>query len=195
VKTSGCDGSDYRMGAPNNIAANRAARKWSRKEQVGRILWAVVGPLFRFSPHPFWGWRRRLLRMFGAQIGREVHIHPSVRITIPWNLDVGDWSAIGFDVLVYNLGPIRLGQRVTVSQRAHLCAGTHDFRDPAMPLEKPPIAIHDDVWICADAFVGPGVEIGQGAIVGARAVAVKDVAAWTIVAGNPAREVGKRVLR
>ena len=84
---------------------------------------------------------------------------------------------------------------MTVSQRAHLCAGTHDFRDPAMPLLRPPITIHDDAWICADAFIGPGVEIGSGAVVGARAVVVKGVAAWMIVAGNPAREIGKREIR
>jgi putative colanic acid biosynthesis acetyltransferase WcaF len=136
-----------------------------------------------------------LLRCFGARIGREVRIHPSVRIAIPWNLEVGDWTAIGFDALLYNLGPVRLGQRVTVSQRAHLCAGTHDFRDAAMPLQKPPIAIQDDAWICADAFVGPGVEVGRGAVVGARAVVVEDVAAWAIVAGNPAREIGQRTIR
>jgi len=175
-----------------DISANRRASKWSRKEQIGRVLWAAVQPLFRFSPRPCWGWRRFLLRAFGARIGREVHVDPSVRITIPWNLEVGDWSAIGFDALIYSLGPVRLGQRVTVSQRAHLCAGSHDFRDPAMPLIKPPITIHDDAWICADVFVGPGVEVGAGAVVGARGVVVENVQAWSIVVGNPARSVGVR---
>jgi putative colanic acid biosynthesis acetyltransferase WcaF len=183
------------MSSSTNISANRSARKWTRKEQMGRVLWAAVLPLFQFSPRLCWGWRRFLLRRFGARIGREVQIHPKVRVEIPWNLEVGDWSAIGFDALIYNLGPIRLGQRVTVSQRAHLCAGTHDFRDAALPLLKPPIRIHDDAWICADAFVGPGVEVGPGAVVGARAVVVKDVPAWTIVAGNPAKETGQRVVR
>lgn len=182
------------MAAPIDIAANRDARKWSGKEQLGRVLWAAVQPLFRFSPRPCWGWRRLLLRAFGAKIGRHVHIHPTVRIAIPWNLEVGEWSAIGFDALIYNLGPIRIGQRVTVSQRAHLCAGTHDFRQRAMPLQKPPITVHDDAWICADAFVGPGVAVGEGAVAGARAVVVQDVPAWTIVAGNPARHVGERNL-
>ena len=93
---------------------------------------------------------------------------------------------------LYALGPIRIGDRVTVSQGAHLCAGSHDFRDPTMALTRPPIRIDDDVWVCADAFVGPGVEIGRGAVVGARAVVVRSVAAGTIVAGNPARQVGRR---
>ena len=113
-------------------------------------------------------------------------------IYFPWNLTVGDYAAIGEDALVYNLGPVTLGARVTVSQRAHLCAGTHDYADPAMPLEKPPIAVGAQAWICADAFVGPGVTVGDGAVVGARAVAVKDVPPWTVVAGNPARPVRPR---
>ncbi len=90
--------------------------------------------------------------------------------------------------LSYNLGTITIGQRTTISQRAHLCAGTHDYRDPAMRLLKPPSHIADDAWICAEAFVRPGVTIGEGAVVGARAVAVKDVPAWTVVVGNPAKE-------
>lgn len=177
-----------------DIAANRKARKWSRKEQALRVLWTAVQVFFRFSPKLCWGWRRALLRMFGSRIGRHVQIHPSVRIVIPWNLDIGDWSAIGFDTLIYNLGPVMIGQRVTVSQRAHLCAGTHDHRVPAMPLERPPISIDDDAWICTDAFVGPGVEVGRGAVVGARAVVVKSIRAWRIVAGNPAEEIGERTL-
>jgi putative colanic acid biosynthesis acetyltransferase WcaF len=89
---------------------------------------------------------------------------------------------------------VTIGEKVTISQRAHLCAGTHDHTDPAMPLRKPPIEVGDQAWVCADAFVGPGVAVGEGAVVGARAVAVGDVEAWTIVAGNPARVVGKREL-
>jgi putative colanic acid biosynthesis acetyltransferase WcaF len=175
-----------------DIDQNRAARKWTRKELAGRVLWAACGPLFRFSPRLLWGWRCFLLRLFGAKIGRNVHILPSVRIFIPWNLEIGDWSSVGFDALIYNLGPVRIGEKVTVSQRAHLCAGSHDFRDPAMPLTKPPIDIGDEAWICADAFVGPGVRVGQRAVVAARAVVVKDVEAGMIVGGNPAKEIGKR---
>lgn len=182
------------MTAQLDISANRRTSTWNAKEQFGRLLWAAVQPLFRFSPRPCWGWRRFLLRSFGASIGREVHIDPSVRVAIPWNLEIGDWSAVGYDALIYNLGYVRLGRRVTVSQRAHLCAGTHDFRDPAMPLVKLPITIGDDAWVCADAFLGPGVMVGAGAVVGARAVVVKDVDAWSIVAGNPARTVGTRAL-
>lgn len=97
---------------------------------------------------------------------------------------------MGFDVLLYNLGPLRIGNRTTISQRAHLCGGTHDHRDPTMPLIKSPITIGDDVWVCADAFVGPGVTLGDRSIVAARAVVVKNVVDESIVGGNPATRLG-----
>lgn len=176
-----------------DIARNRADRKWTRSELFGRVLWALARPFFHFSPRVFWGWRLLLLRAFGAQLGRHVRIDPSVRVFLPWNLRIDDWSSIGFDVLVYNLGMVSIGKNVTISQRAHLCAGSHDYRTPSMTLLKPPISISDNVWVCADAFVGPGVSVGAAAIVAARAVVVKNVAAGTIVGGNPATLVGDRI--
>lgn len=167
-------------------------RKWSRWELAGRILWVLAYPLFRFSPRPLWGWRRLLLRCFGAKIGADVNIHPTVAISIPWHLIVGDYAGIGDRVNLYALGDIRIGDAATISQGAHLCAGSHDYRDPRMSLTKPPITIGAGAWICADAFIGPGVVIGRNAIVGARAVVMKDVPEGLIVAGNPARRVGQR---
>ena len=152
----------------------------------------MAGPLFRFSPRLLWGWRTALLRLFGAKIGRHVQIHPSVRIFLPWNLEVGDWSSIGFDALVYNLGRVTIGERVTISQRAHLCAGSHDYRDRAMLLLKPPITIGDGAWICADAFVGPGVNVGEGAVLGACSVVMRSVERNSVMAGNPARRVADK---
>lgn len=175
-----------------DVDCNRRSRKWSRREQAGRVLWALCTPLFVLSPRPLWSWRRMLLRLFGARVGQQVHVYPSVRITIPWNVSIGHGSAVGDRAILYALGPITLGQRVTVSQGAHLCAGTHDWRVPEMPLLKPPITVGDDVWICADAFIGPDVSVGANAIVGARAVVVKDVAAGMIVGGNPARVLRRR---
>jgi putative colanic acid biosynthesis acetyltransferase WcaF len=176
-----------------NISMNRNTRKWTRREQAGRLLWALAYPLFRLSPRPyFWAWRRAILRSFGAKISKDAQIYPTVKIAIPWNLDVGEGAAVGDRAILYSLGPIRVGARTTISQGAHLCAGTHDWRDPAMPLNKLPIEIGADTWICADAFIGPGVTVGEGAIVGARAVVTKDVAPETIMAGNPAREIGRR---
>lgn len=133
-----------------------------------------------------------MLRCFGARIGRNVHVYPSTTIYFPWNLEAGDESAVAEHVFIYNLGRVTLGARATISHRAHLCAGTHDHTKADFPLLRPPITIGSEAWICADAFVGPGVTIGEGAIVGARAVAMKDVRSWSIVIGNPAREAKKR---
>ncbi|MFM7012900.1 MAG: putative colanic acid biosynthesis acetyltransferase [Betaproteobacteria bacterium] len=174
-----------------DVRANRSARKWSRRAQIGRLLWGLAWPLFRFSPRLLWGWRRLLLRLFGAKVGQQAHIYPTVRILIPWHLNLGTGCAVGDRAILYALGPITIGKRTTISQGAHLCAGTHDLRDPARNLLKPPIRIGDDAWICADAFIGPGVTIGRGAVVGARAVVIKDVSEDCIVAGNPARLIRK----
>ena len=130
--------------------------------------------------------------MFGAQVASNVQVYPSVVVKIPWNLEIGEGSAIGASVIIYNLGSVFIGRNVTISQYAHLCAGTHDYRDSSFPLVKTPIRINDGAWICSDAFVGPNVTVGKSAIVGACAVVVKDVAASTIVAGNPARVIKTR---
>ena len=175
-----------------DIESNRLSRKWRTSELFVRALWAVVQPLFRFSPRVCWGWRTSLLRLFGARVGRKVHIYPTVKITIPWNLAIGDHAAIGDRVIIYNLGMLTVGAAVTISQDAHICGGTHEYRKVDMGLVKAPIAIGEGAWICADAFIGPSVIVGEYAIVGARAVAVRNVKPWTIVAGNPAKKIGQR---
>ena len=175
-----------------NIADNRRAQKYSTSEMLRRVLWGVGSLFFRFSPRPCFGWRRMVLRCFGAKIGKHVNTYPSTRIYFPWNLIVGDWSAIGEDALIYNLGSVSLGEKVTVSHRVHLCAGTHDYTRPDLPLLKPPIEIKNQAWVCADAFIGPGVTVGEGAVVGACAVVIRGVEPWTVVAGNPARYIKRR---
>ncbi|RFB04504.1 hypothetical protein [Parvularcula marina] len=175
-----------------DIAANRRAQKWSRQALIGRILWAFVRPVFALSPRPLWGLRNSILRLFGAKIAANVHVYPSVKITIPWNLDIGAETAIGDGAILYALGPITIGQQATISQGAHLCAGTHDYREADMPLIKAPITIGDGAWICADAFIGPGRKIGNRAIVAARGVVVKDIPDSVIVGGNPATFIAPR---
>jgi putative colanic acid biosynthesis acetyltransferase WcaF len=177
-----------------DIAGNRSASNYSRKELVLRVVWNMGELVFRLTPRPLFRARNAILRIFGAKIGRDVHVYPSAHIYFPWNLEIGDWSAIGEHALVYNLGRVVIGKRATVSQGAHLCAGTHDYRKLDLPLLKPPIHVGDDAWVAADAFVGPGVVIGKGAVVGARAVVVKNVPEWTVVAGNPARVIKERRL-
>ena len=170
-----------------NVEGNRRDRKWTPCEQMGRVFWSLAWPLFRFSPRPLWGWRRMILRAFGATVGSEVHVYPTVRIAIPWNLNLGASCAVGDYAILYSLGQITIGDRTTISQGAHLCAGTHDLFDMSRPLLKPPINIGADTWICADAFVGPGVTVGRCAIVGARTVIMRNVPEKATVVGNPAR--------
>lgn len=181
-----------KMEAKLNVSENRSAVKYSRKEMCLRVLWGLGKLLFRFSPRPCFGFRCWLLRIFGAKVGLNVHIYPSALIYYPWLLEIGDDSSIGEWALIYNLGKVTIGARTTISQRVHLCAGTHDYADATMPLVKPPIIVGDEVWICADAFIGPGVTIESRAIVAAASVVVKDVSASTIVGGNPAKYIKTR---
>ncbi len=117
------------------------------------------------------------------------------RVYYPWLLELGDLACLGDDCTVYNLGKITIGTRASISQEAYLCAGTHDYRDISLPLITAPVTIGADVWICARAFIGPGRTVGEGAVVAACAVVVRDVPPWTIVGGNPAKPIGHRELR
>jgi putative colanic acid biosynthesis acetyltransferase WcaF len=177
-----------------DIKANRAARKYSRYELMLRVLWVFGAAVFKCTPRAAFKFRCSLLKLFGATIGTDVHIYSSATIYMPWNLEVGNLSSIGELAYVYNLGKVRIGSRVAISHRAHLCAGTHDYNSPDLPLLKPPITISDQAWICADAFIGPGTVVGEGAVVGARAVVMRDVPAWAVVAGNPAVVIKQRHL-
>jgi putative colanic acid biosynthesis acetyltransferase WcaF len=168
-----------------DVTANRTTRAYDLHESAARVLWALCWPLFRLSPRPLWGWRRLLLRAFGAQIGWQVHSYPTAQITMPWNLHVGDQAAVGDRAIIYALGAIHIGARATVSQYAHLCAGSHDLRRADRALLKTPIYVGDGAWVCADAFVGPGVKIGAGAILGARGVAMRHLPEGATGVGNP----------
>ena len=174
------------------LKAHRQNRNYATNILFRRVLWLAVKLFFRFSPRPFYAFRNRLLRLFGATIGYQVRIYPSADIFYPWNFVAGDWTTIGDRVRIYSLGKIILGKNVLISQGAHLCAGSHDYTQPNLPLETPPITVEEQVWICAEAFVGPGVTIGKGAILAACAVVVKNVSAEEIVGGNPAKLIKYR---
>jgi putative colanic acid biosynthesis acetyltransferase WcaF len=180
---------------PVDHKTNQAARKYPIGVQIRRVAWSAGRWLIRLSPRPCFAWRRFIFRLFGARIGAHVNTYPSTHLYMPWNVEIGDWAALGEDVLVYSLGEVSIGRSVTLSYRAHVCAGTHDLNDPALPLLRPPVSIEDGVWVGTEAFIGPGVRIARGAIVGARAVVVKDVASLDIVGGNPARVIGRRQFR
>lgn len=176
-----------------DIAAARRSRVWSRRELFARALWeGLRGPLFAWTPRPLWGWRRGVLRLFGARIGAGARLHPTVRVAVPWRLSIGEDAAIGDRAILYSLGRIEIGPAATVSQGAHLCAGSHDYARADLPLLRPPIRIGAGAWICADAFIGPGVAVGELAVIGARAVVMKDAPARAVLAGNPARIVKQR---
>lgn len=175
-----------------DLAAHRRNHNYPTSVYVKRVIWGALKPLFRFSPRPMYGFRNWLLRRLGARVGARVITYPQTEIFFPWNLVVGDDSIISWDVKIYNLGPIEIGRHTLISQGVQLCAGTHDFRQPNLPLLTPPIQVGSGVWLCAGAFVGPGVKIGDHAVVGARAIVVRDVQPGDVVAGNPAKVVGKR---
>jgi putative colanic acid biosynthesis acetyltransferase WcaF len=160
-----------------------------------RALWGCVYLLcFRPTPKVLHGWRRLLLRVFGARVGKGAHPYPRARIWAPWNLTMGDHSCLANDVDCYCVAPVVLGESVTVSQYSHLCTATHDYQDPEFRLITKPIAIGARAWVAAGAFIGPGVTVGEGAVVGARSVVVKDVPPWVVVAGQPARFLRARVV-
>lgn len=166
---------------------------FSLSNRLGRVAWGLVYWLaFWPSPRPFHGWRAILLRLFGAHIGKGCHIYPGVRIWAPWNLTCGEGSGVAGGAILYSQGRITLGERVVVSQGAHLCAGTHDFEAPGFPLVTAPITIGNDAWVAAEAFVHPGVHIGEGCVVGARAVVTKDLPPWMVCVGHPARPLRER---
>jgi len=169
----------------------------SLSSKLGRAVWNIVWLLFfRSTPRGvLYGWRRSLLRGFGAKIGKGVNILPSCRIWQPWNLTMGDYSCLSENVDCYSVDKITIGKQVVVSQGAFLCCASHDIESRIMELTYKPITIADNAWVAAEAFVGLGVTIGAGAVVGARAVVTKDVAPWTVVAGNPAKFIKNRVLK
>jgi putative colanic acid biosynthesis acetyltransferase WcaF len=167
----------------------------SVQNKVGRVLWSCTWwLLFRPSPRVAHGWRRFLLRLFGARIGKQAKVDPSCRIWVPWNLEIGDEASVSHHVDCYNLALISIGPHATVSQYAFLCTGTHDISDPHMRLESRPICIESQAWVCAAAFVGPGVLVRTGAVIAARAVQVRDTEPWAVYAGNPARRIKSRTI-
>ena len=137
-----------------DIAENRNHLNYSKWIYIKRILWTFGKFFFRNSPRIAFGYRNTILRLFGAKIGKYVHIYSSTIIWFPWNLEIGDWSAIGEETLIYNLGKVTIGEKATISHRVHVCAGTHDYTDPALPLLRPEIHIGNQTWICANTFIG-----------------------------------------
>jgi len=184
------------VGASSVLQMRPESSPWTFREKLGRAIWMVFGrPVFRMSFHNWYPFRAWLLRLFGAKIGDGVALRPSVSIEVPWMLDIDDEATVGDYAILYSLGRIRIGKRAIISQYAHLCAGTHDYTDHTFRLIRAPVTIGDDVWIGADAFVGPGVSVGRLSVLGARSSTYKDLPPQQVCVGNPARPLKRRDLQ
>lgn len=167
-----------------------------RRHQFLRVLWSVAwGLLARPLPRSVGsGWKRALLRLFGAKVAPTAVVYSTARVYYPPNLTMHDYSCLASRVDCYNVAPVTVGAHATVSQDACLCTASHDISDPHHRLVSAPIVIRDQAWVAAGAFVGMGVTVGQGAVVGARAAVFRSVEPWTVVGGNPAKVIKTRSL-
>ncbi len=179
---------------PAETAADPYLRPaFSLKNRLRRQVWNVCWLLFyRISPRPFHAWRAILLRAFGATLGPNCHFYPGSKVHSPWNLTCADQVTAGDGVEIYNPAPLRLGSHAILSQGAYICGATHDFDDPAFPLLTYVMEIGAYAWVCARASVGPGVNIGEGAVLGLASVTTKNLEPWTVYAGAPAVRVKER---
>lgn len=181
----------------NKIDLSKYENHLGRKHQMIRLVWGIVWPLATwFLPRSMGGgWKRMLLRMFGAKIHPTAVVYSSAKVYYPANLLMEEYTCLASEVDCYNVAPIHIGAQTTVSQGAYLCTASHDITDPKNHLITKPIVIENQAWVGAGAFVGMGVTIHEGAVVGARAAVFKDVEPWTVVGGNPAKEIKKRVIK
>ncbi|QNI32166.1 colanic acid biosynthesis acetyltransferase WcaF [Alloacidobacterium dinghuense] len=156
--------------------------------------WLVQSLLFHTSPQVLYGWRRFLLKLFGAKIGKNVMFRPSVSVTYPWKLTIGEDCWIGDHVTLYTLGPIVIGNDTVISQHSYLAAASHDYTKPSFDIFAKQITVEDEVWIAAHCFIGPGVTVGRGAVVGSCSVTFKDVPPMMVCMGNPLKVIRPRVV-
>ena len=184
--------------AAEHISAETAADPYLRPafsvgNRIRRLVWNLCWTIFyRLSPRPFHAWRSMLLRLFGAKMGPNCHFYPGSRVWAPWNLVCTDQVTAGDGAEIYNPAPVRLGSHVILSQNAYLCGATHDFDDPAFPLLAYAMEVGPYAWICARACVAPGVNVGEGAVLGLASVATRNLEPWGVYAGSPAMKVKER---
>lgn len=178
---------------PTRPARLKRMKPLSTGHRLARAVWGVAWVcLFRPSPRPLHGWRRMLLALFGASLHRTARIYPRARIWAPWNLTMHEHACLADNVDCYCVDEIEIGAHATVSQYSYLCGATHDFDDVAHPLVPKPIRIGRRAWVAADVFIGPGVTIGEGTVVGARSAVFGDLPPWMVATGSPARPTRPR---
>lgn len=165
-----------------------------RSAALVQLWWIVQATLFRCSPQFAYGFRAWLLRLFGARVGKCCVIRPTVRITYPWKVSIGDYAWIGDDVVLYSLGEIEIGAHVVVSQRSYVCAADHDFRQEDFPIRARKVIVGTQAWLATDVFVAPGVRIGEGAVIGARSSVFRDMPDGMVCMGSPCHPVKPRTV-
>ncbi|MGR6775464.1 WcaF family extracellular polysaccharide biosynthesis acetyltransferase [Sphaerotilus sulfidivorans] len=158
-----------------------------------QLWWAVQSTLFRCSPQFAYSYRAALLRIFGAKVGKNVVIRPTATFTYPWKVEIGDYSWIGDNAVIYSLGEISIGAHSVISQRSYLCAGDHDYQKIDFPIRGQHIKIGDQCWLAADTFVAPGTTIGSRTVVGARSSVFSDLPADMVCLGSPCKPIKTRV--
>jgi putative colanic acid biosynthesis acetyltransferase WcaF len=179
--------------SPDTAADPYLRPAFSLGNRLRRLAWNLCWVVFyRFSPRPLHGWRSMLLRIFGATMGANCHFYPKSKVWAPWNLICADQVTAGDGAEIYNPAPITLGSHAILSQDAYLCGATHDYDDPAFPLLAYAMQIGAYGWICAKASVAPGVQVGEGAVLGLGSVATRNLEPWTVNAGSPAVKVKAR---
>jgi putative colanic acid biosynthesis acetyltransferase WcaF len=180
--------------AQSKIDLSEYKNKLGLANQILRFTWTLVWGIFaRPIPRSLCsGWKRFLLRIFGAKLNKHAVVYSSARVYMPWNLEMEEYSCLASEVDCYNAAKIKIGANTTISQKSFLCTASHDISKSDCPLITDPIIIEDQVWVAADVFVGPGVTIGQGSVVGARSAVFRNVEPWTVVGGNPAKFIKKR---
>ncbi|CAG9203394.1 MULTISPECIES: putative colanic acid biosynthesis acetyltransferase [Burkholderia] len=160
---------------------------------IVQLWWLCQAILFRASPQFMYGWRRFLLRLFGARVGKGVLIRPTAVVTYPWKVTLCDHSWIGDDAVLYSLGTIEIGAHAVISQRSYLCAGDHDPARVDFAIRGRSIRIEEQAWVASDVFVAPGVTVGRGAVVGARSSVFSDIEEGMVCVGTPCRPLRRRV--
>ncbi|MGB6037142.1 MAG: WcaF family extracellular polysaccharide biosynthesis acetyltransferase [Cryomorphaceae bacterium] len=158
-----------------------------------RSLWYFISLLFFKTQIP---WTSRLkvllLRAFGAKVGSQVVIKPSVTIKYPWFLEIGDYAWIGENVWIDNLVSVSIGPNACVSQGAMLLTGNHNYKKSTFDLMVKSIAIEKGVWIGAKSVVCPGISCLSHSVLSVGSVATSNLNAYSIYTGNPAIEVKSR---
>jgi len=184
--------SDFKI--TQDLSLYRTPKNFRGKSKITvQLWWIVYAILFKPSPQFLYRWRRFLLRCFGAKLGKKVLLRPSVKVTYPWKVSIGDYSWIGDDVILYSLGDIEIGSNTVISQRSYICTGSHDYTKNDFPIYSKKVIIENECWLATDVYVAPGVTVKQGTVVGSRSAVLNDLGAFSVYVGSPAKFLKKRL--